>query len=332
MVKGKKFGWLTALGFVLFFGSGILSLCVGSLDFSLSQLFRLFSGQETGAAASILWYARLPRTLACLAAGAALSVSGAVLQSVLSNKLASPGIIGVNAGAGLGVTLCCAAGALSGWSISGGAFLGSFAAMLVIAVFCGCINASKSTVILTGVALNSLLNAASEAVTVLDPDVAALNTEFRVGGFSAVTYSRLLPAAVLIAVALLLLLTLCSQLDVLTLGDETARGLGLAVGRCRLVFLMLSALLAGAAVSFAGLLGFVGLIVPHFVRMITGSGSRQLLTLCILWGGAFVTLCDLAARKLFLPFEMPVGILMAVLGGPVFVLLLVKTKGGHSND
>ncbi len=328
----KKRGWLVPLGLVLFLGSGLLSLCVGSLDFSPVRLMALFLGKEDGAAASILWYSRLPRTLACLLAGAALSVSGAVLQSVLSNKLASPGIIGVNAGAGLGVTLCCAAGALSGWAVSGGAFLGSLAAMLIVAFFCGWVSASKTTVILTGVALNSLLNAASEAVTVLDPDVAALNTEFRVGGFSAVTYSRLLPAGALILFSLLVLLTLSSQLDVLALGDETARGLGLAVGRCRMLFLMLAALLAGAAVSFAGLLGFVGLIVPHFVRLLTGSASRRLLTLCILWGGAFVALCDLAARKLFLPFEMPVGILMAVLGGPVFVLLLVKTKGGHRHD
>ncbi len=328
----KNYRWLVPLSLVLFLGSGLLSLCVGSLDFSPARLTALFLGKEDGAAASILWYSRLPRTLACLLAGAALSASGAVLQLVLSNKLASPGIIGVNAGAGLGVTLCCAAGALSGWAVSGSAFLGSLAAMLIIAFFCGWVSASKTTVILTGVALNSLLNAASEAVTVLDPDVAALNTEFRVGGFSAVTYSRLLPAGVLILFSLLVLLTLCSQLDVLTLGDETARGLGLAVGRYRMLFLMLAALLAGAAVSFAGLLGFVGLIVPHFVRMLTGSGSRRLLTLCILWGGAFVALCDLAARKLFLPFEMPVGILMAVLGGPVFVLLLVKTKGGHRHD
>lgn len=309
--------------------AAILSLCIGSINFTPLQLFRVLQGETGTAAAGILRYARIPRTAACLFAGAALSCAGAVLQNVLANQLASPSIIGVNAGAGLGVTLCCAAGAISGWAVSGAAFVGSLAAVAVIALFSCRTGASRTTVILTGVALNSLLNAAAEAVTVLTPDVASFSTEFRVGGFSAVTYTRLITACILIVLALCLLLTLCSELDVIALGDETARGLGLPVTRYRITFLILSALLAGAAVSFSGLLGFVGLIVPHFVRMLFGNESRRLMLHCIFLGGAFVTLCDLASRCVFQPFELPVGILMSVLGGPAFVFLLVRCKGGH---
>ena len=248
---------------------------------------------------------------------------------MLANQLASPSIIGVNAGAGLGVTVACALGALSGFAVSAAAFLGSLITVLLIALFARSTAVSKTTVILSGVALNSMLNAASESIAVLDPDVAMLTTEFRVGGFSSVSYPRLIPAGIMILLALAVLFTLCNELDVVSLGDETAQSVGLRVGKYRILFLTLSALLAGAAVSFAGLLGFIGLIVPHFVRRLIGNESRRLLPLCAVFGGVFVCLCDLISRLAFAPYELPVGILMAVMGCPVFVLLLLRLKGGH---
>lgn len=305
-----------------------LSLALGNIAFSASELFGFFLGKGDTVGRNILLYSRLPRTVACLFAGAGLSVSGAVLQNVLANKLASPSIIGVNSGAGLGVTVCCACGVLSGIGVSVCAFAGSLFAVLIISLFSSRISASKTTVILGGVALNSILGAASEAITVLNPEAAMLTTEFRVGGFSAVSFTRLIPSAIMIAAALLLLFTLSNELDAVSLGDETARSIGLSVRKYRILFLVISALLAGAAVSFAGLLGFIGLIVPHFVRKLAGNESRRLLPLCTVMGAGFVCLCDLASRLVFAPYELPVGILMAVIGGPVFVALLVRTKGG----
>lgn len=307
-------------------GAVLLSLCLGTVLLSPAQLWN-----PEGLNRSILLYARLPRTLAAFLAGAALAVSGAVLQNVLANPLASPSIIGVNAGAGLGVTVCLAAGVFSGWGISLGAFLGSLLAVGLICLFSYRTGASRSTVILGGVALNSILNALCESITVLDPSVAALSIDFRVGGFSAVSYARLLPAGVLICLALVTLMTLCNELDVLTLGDDTAQSVGLNLRFYRILFLVLAALLAGAAVSFAGLLGFIGLIVPHFVRKIAGSESRRLLPLSAILGGSFVTVCDVAARMLFRPYELPVGVIMAVIGGPAFVLLLTRRKGGRKH-
>lgn len=302
----------------------------GTMTLSLGEMCHaLFSRDFSDAAGNIFLYSRLPRAVASFLAGAALATAGAVLQTVLGNKLASPGIIGVNAGAGLGITICCACGVFSGWMASVSAFLGSLVVVLAIALFSRRSGVSRTTVILTGVAMNSVLNAISESLAVLDTDVAILSTEFRVGGFSAVSYQRLVPAAVLIVAALAVLLTLCNELDVVGLGDETAQGIGLAAGKYRLVFLFACAVLAGAAVSFAGLLGFVGLIVPHVARRLVGTESRRLLPMCLLSGGAFVTACDLAARTLFAPFELPVGILMAVIGGPAFVVLLIRFKGGH---
>lgn len=327
----RKFRLLLWGGLILCLIAALLSLCLGTVNFTLSEAVSALFQKGDKINSNIFRYARLPRTAACLMAGAALSVSGAVLQNVLANSLASPSIIGVNAGAGFGVTLCCAFGMISGWAVSVSAFFGSLITVMILSVFAGRTSASKTTVILGGVALNSMLNAFSESVTVLSPDVAALTTEFRVGGFSSVSVRRLLPASVFIIAALLLLFTLFNELDLLTLGDENAQSLGLSVSKYRIFFLILAALLAGSAVSFSGLLGFVGLIVPHFVRKLVGSESRRLLPLCAVIGSGFITLCDLASRLIFMPYEFPVGILMAVMGGPSFVWLLIRMKGGHRN-
>ncbi len=317
---------------ILFVTSIILSCCIGSAAISLPELMEAVK-QGIGAVetpvARIFWYARLPRTIACALAGAALAVSGAVIQGVLTNQLASPGIIGVNAGAGLAVTVCCALGAFSGWAIAGAAFGGAVTAVLLVALTAQKIGASRTTVILGGVAVNSCLNAASEAISILVPDAGMQAADFRVGGFSNVAYVRLLPAGVFILIGLILLFTLTNELDVISLGEDTAQGLGMPVKKMRTVFLGLSALLAGAAVSFAGLLGFVGLIVPHIARKLVSAENGKLLPFCALLGASFVTLCDLFARTLFTPYEIPVGIIMSFIGGPFFLFLLIHRRGGH---
>lgn len=310
---GKKF----TLGICLLLLSAVLSLCLGAAGWNPEQF--------------ILLYVRLPRTAACLLAGAALSVSGAVIQEVLHNKLASPSIIGVNAGAGLAVTVCCACGAISGWAVAGAAFLGACVSVLLIVAVAEKVGASRTTVILGGVAVNAFLNALSEALTTLIPEIGMMTADFRVGGFGSVSHLRLIPAGVLILLALGAVFLLHNELDVLALGEETAQGLGMDVKKIRTALLVLAAMLAGAAVSFGGLLGFIGLIVPHAVRKLTGSESKYLLPLCAICGAAFVTICDTAARMLFSPFELPVGIVLSVLGGPFFLWLLMKRKGGRSD-
>jgi len=321
--------WVLLLSAVLFFLAAALSLCLGAANLTPSQLLAAISaGPKAGGMSTIFYYVRLPRTAACLLAGAALAVAGAVIQHVLANPLASPSIIGVNAGAGAAVTLCCAVGALSGWAIAGASFLGALAAVTLVSFAAQKTGASRSTVILSGVAVNSILNAFSEGIVQLVPEAGMLSVDFRVGGFSSVAHTRLLPAACLILLALAVSFSLSTQLDVISLGDDTALSLGLPVKKLRLLFLALAAVLCGAAVSFSGLLGFVGLIVPHAARTFVGSESKYLLPLCALGGSAFVAVCDLAARLVFAPFELPVGILLAVMGGPFFLFLLYKSKGG----
>ena len=310
--------------------AALASLCLGAAALTPSQLLQAVLGGTDIVAGRIFWFSRLPRTAACLLAGAALSTAGCVIQNVLCNPLASPNIIGVNAGAGLAVTVCGALGFLSGWAMAGAAFLGAFAAVLAVSFAAKIAGASRTTVILAGVAVNATLGAISDTVTNLFPDAALLGSDFRVGGFGAVVSARLIPAGALILLALGAVILLSNELEVLSLGEDTARSLGMNAGRMRTVFLALAAVLCGGAVSFAGLLGFVGLIVPHAVRRFAGSECRRLLPLCALWGAAFVTVCDLAARLLFRPRELPVGILLSALGGPFFLYILSK-RGGRND-
>ncbi len=327
MVNPGKIRLTFAIAAVIFVAAVYLSLSLGSVLLSPGEMIDAALGRGSGVIAGIFRYVRLPRTIGGMLSGAALAVSGAVLQNILSNSLASPGIIGVNSGAGLGVAVASAAGIASGLGASLGAFIGSMTAAGVVALIAKRSGGAKSTVILCGAALGSVFGAFSEALGVLDDNTALTSADFRVGGFSAVSYTRLIPAAVMIIVSLAILFTLFSELDALSLGDEVSRGIGLRCGVYRVVFLVIAACLASSAVSFAGLLGFVGLIVPHFVRKIAGGEARRLIPLCLLFGGAFVTLCDTAARTLFLPHELPVGIIMSVVGGPLFVVLLVKYRG-----
>lgn len=331
LANNKRIKLLYCIGFLLLLGAAFAGICLGNTVISLSELISAFSkGLSSSADGRIFLYVRLPRTVASLVCGAALAVSGAVIQSVLANRLASPSIIGVNSGAGLAVTLCTAFGIYGGFRFSLFAFCGAFAAVMAVSLLARRIGASRGTLILLGIAVNSLLNAVSDTVVTFIPEVGVMSNDFKVGDFSAVTYSRLLPSAALIAVSLVLLFTLTNELDVLSLGEDSAKSLGMNTALVRTLFLMLAAVLAGCAVSLAGLLSFVGLIVPHAVRRLAGSKSSQLLPLSALFGASFVCLCDTAARTLFSPYEIPVGIIMAFLGAPFFVFILIKGKGGHT--
>mgnify|MGYP003529960505 FL=1 len=331
-LRKNRIVYIYAISLAVLLLSVILGILLGSTKISLSDMLgAIVRGDYQSPEARILLYVRLPRVLGSLICGMALAVSGAVIQGVLANRLASPSIIGVNAGAGLAVTLCSAFGIIGGWQLSLFSFLGAFFAVMIVSIGAKKWGASRGTVILLGVALNAFLGAISDTVKTFIPEVSIISNDFRVGDFSAVTYAKVIPAAVAIIVAVIVLQTFASDLDVLTLGDENAKGLGLNTGVMRIVFLMLSALLAGAAVSVCGLLSFVGLLVPHAVRRIATSEAKHLVPLSALFGAGFVTLCDTLARVVFAPYELPVGIIMAFLGAPFFIFILIKGKGGRRN-
>ena len=316
--------------FLLLLAAGAASMCLGASGLSPRELLEAVREGADSPAARILLYIRLPRTLAALLSGAALAVSGVILQGVLLNPLASPNIVGVNAGAGFATLLCACFFPAAAAFLPVAAFLGALAASLLILLLAGRMGASRLTVVLAGVAVNAILSAGTDLVTTLESEATLGMSAFMVGGFSGVSAARVYTAAAYIFPALLLALLTAHRLDILGLGDEVAQSVGLRVRRARVGQLMLASVLAGAAISFSGLLGFVGLIVPHALRRLVGGENRTLLPLSMLGGALFVLVCDTIARTAFAPYEVPVGILLALLGGPFFLwLLLRQRKGGR---
>ena len=296
---------------------GLISLMFGAAFLSMEEIF---GGHD------IVRYIRIPRMLAAVFAGAGLAGAGVILQTLLANPLAGPNIIGVNSGAGFFAILCCLLFPLAPGLQPVFAFAGSLIAVLLIYGLSRKTGASKVAILLAGVILNSLFNAATEALYTFFPDVLTNVASFRTGGLSSVQTRVLYPAILLILVTILLIWKRANALEILSLGDETAHTLGLPVKKNRFFFLICAACMAGAAVSFAGLIGFLGLIVPHAVRSLVGSETRYLFPLSVLWGAIFMVICDTFARCAFAPFELSVGIVLSIIGAPIFIWILLSKK------
>lgn len=325
----NKYFLLAGFG-ILLIGAIVISLLVGSVKMPPGVVFDALTGRDRESTLSrIILYSRLPRTCAAFLAGAALAVAGVIIQTVLNNPLASPSIIGVNSSAGFAVAFVCAFWPAAQRYTPFIAFAGALAGVLLVMALSQSTVAARITVVLAGVAISNLFSAGIDAIITLVPDALNSVSDFRVGGFTGVTMSQLGPAAAIIAISLVTVFSLAHQLDILALGTDTAKSLGLAVGRMRVVFLVLAAALAGAAVSFCGLIGFVGLIVPHAMRRIVGEDNGILLVASAMGGAFFVLICDLIARVLFAPFEIPVGIVLSFAGAPFFLWLLFKQRGGR---
>lgn len=308
----------TALGFML-----------GASSVSLPELVAwAMGGDVTDAARNILENVRTPRVLAALLAGAALATSGALIQASLDNPLASPNVIGVNSGAGLFVLLAAAFAPGALWLTPLAAFAGALVTALIIFALSLGTGISRLTVVLAGIAITTVFGAGMNTILIVDPDAYLGSSTFLVGGLSGVLMRDLGWPALYIVAGVVLAIAGASKLNILALGDEAAHGLGLNVRGVRLGMLAVAAVLAGAAVSFAGLLGFVGLVVPHLVRFFVGHDNRWVVPVAALAGAAFVVGCDLLARVMFAPYELPVGILMAFIGGPFFIYLILKNRGG----
>ena len=323
---------LLAAAVVLVGAAGVL---VGSSDVGLAEIWGLLTGGEVGdAARAIVVNIRLPRVLAALLAGGALAVSGAIIQNVLDNPLASPNIIGVNSGAGLCVLLCSSLVPGAAALLPAAAFAGAVVTALAVLAIASFAGSSRLTLVLVGVAMSTILGAGMNTVLIIDPDAYVGASSFLVGGLSSVRMDDLVWPAVYIGAGMLCALAGLRALDVMAMGVGFSRGVGMNVGLCRAALMAVAALLAGAAVSFAGLVGFVGLVVPHMVRFAVGNSARALVPVSALAGAGVLCLCDILARTLFAPYELPVGILMSFVGGPFFIWLVWRggRSGGRASD
>lgn len=305
----------------------LLSFCLGTTNYSPATVLDvLANGDSSSKAYRIIMFVRLPRILAALLAGSALAVSGGIIQAVLNNPLASPNIIGVNSGAGLAVLLVAALLPAHHGLLPLAAFGGAIITALLILFMSLGPKSSRLTIILIGIAISSMFTAGMNTIMLVYPDAYIGSAAFLVGGLASVTADALAMPAVYIVIGLLAAFLLRNDMNIIALGKDTARSLGMNVLLYQFMLMIVAALLAGAAVSFAGLLGFVGLIIPHAVRFLLGNDNRYVIPASAAAGIAFVVLCDMLARILFLPYEIPVGILMSFIGGPFFIFLIFRTR------
>lgn len=304
-----------------------LNLSLGGSRVSLSNLWQAFLNPGSDShAAQILYLLRLPRIAACILCGGALACSGLLIQTVLHSPLASPGIIGVNAGAGFSVVLVAFLFPAAFWPKIAAAFLGALLTVLLVYAIAKKSAASKVTIVLAGVAVSSLLTAMSDALITINPAAVMDRSSFAMGGFSAIGSRQILLTAPFILLSFVAALFLARHLEVLSMGDEVALSLGVRVSLMRFLALFCAALLAASAVSIGGLIGFVGLIAPHIARLLFKSRFLKLLLFSFWFGALLVLICDLIARRLFLPYELPTGIVLAFVGAPFFLFLLLTRR------
>jgi iron complex transport system permease protein len=326
--RARLVGVLLALG-ALLCGAGLVGLALGPSEIPLGEVVRVLLAGDApaGAAADIVWRIRMPRTALAALVGACLSVAGVVFQALLRNPLADPFILGVSGGAALGgITMLSFAGVLGlGYAaVPPAAFAGAVLATVLLYLVAGSGGrVSATNLLLTGVVFNAFASAA--IVFLASAGGLAEGTRiylWLIGNLSAARIDVAWWLVAFLAIGLSCAIALSRSLNLLALGEEAAEQLGVAVARHQRILLLATSLMVGAAVSVAGLVGFVGLIIPHLLRLVLGPDHRLLVPASALGGAAFLVLCDTCARTILGGRELPVGAVTAVAGGPLFLFLL----------
>lgn len=294
----------------------------GTAEVSIARIFEVILNDDGSTERMIIWNIRLPRMILAVLVGINLALSGSILQGVMKNPLADPGIIGISSGAGLFGIFVIIVLPQHIKLVPIAAFAGAMIAALIIYSLAWKGGIQPTRIILAGVAVSALFGAGISATLVFYSDRVHGALTFMNGSLSARSWpdvQMILPYTI---VGLILSIVLHEKLNILILGDDVARGLGLNVELTRFGFTALAALLAASAVSVVGLLGFVGLIVPHSIRLLIGNDYKYLFPASALLGGVLLTFSDTFARTILSPTEIPVGIVMAILGVPFFLFLL----------
>ena len=336
--------WLNIIILILVMLAGmIFSVSVGSANLSMWDSLRLFINKlplvgdlidvsDIGATYEIIvWKVRMPRIVLSALVGGALAVVGGVFQGVFGNSLADPHILGVSSGAALGATI----GMLSGVTVSflslGTVGICAFIGALLTVFFVYHLakvggEISTTNMLLTGTATSTMLSAIISLLMTFNEEQVDKVYMWTLGSFSAATWEKVKFLAVMIAVGTILLFAFAQKINVMMMGEEEAKSLGVDTVKVRRIIILISSFLVASAVSVSGIIGFVGLIIPHSVRMLTGSNNKSLLPYSFLGGATFLMLCDTASRTIAAPTEIPVGIITSVFGAPFFIFLILRSR------
>ncbi len=302
--------------------SVLICVGVGTVGFPIREVWRALFIEDGSSSRLLIWNLRFPRILTGGLVGVCLSLSGCILQGVMRNTMASPSTIGVTAGASFTGYLTLAVFPSRAYLLPVGAIVGAFAATMLIYVLAWQRGVSPVKIILSGMAVSALFGAFNDMVKTLFPDALSNTAGFLVGGLNGTDWESFLRVLPYAAAGLLICFLLPGKMNVLMLGDETANTLGLHTEGFRFLLIAVSSLLAGAAISAAGLISFVGLIVPHTARLLVGSDYRFLFPASAFLGFLLVVVCDTVGRIIMPPGEVPVSILLSCLGAPFFLWLL----------
>lgn len=331
----------------LLVGASMISLVTGAVNFSYQDLFSVFGGAKTDKtelARSIIFDLRLPRTVLCALVGAILGLCGACLQGLFRNPLADPGIIGVSAGAGLGAAVAIvllpsiqakisyALGIDTSWltlsSTSIFAFVGGLlSTLLVFKIGQTSYGTNVGIMLLSGVALGSLAFAALGFLQFISTDAQLRDMSmWQLGSLASANVNSLWVCLIAICVMLFVLIRQANGLNALLLGEAEARHLGIEVESLKRKIVIVCAFGVGLSVAVAGMIGFIGLVVPHICRTLLGPDHKKLLPMSALMGAIILLLADLFARQVAAPAEIPIGIVTALLGAPFFIILLIRSR------
>lgn len=332
----RRLLWLVLV--VSLIATALGSVAVGQYPLAVGDLPGLLAQGPTGhdgMDAQVLWQIRLPRLVLGLLVGAALGVGGALMQAVFANPLAEPSVIGVTAGAGLGAAVVIVLGTdiLGATTVPAAAFVAGLVTTAIVyqlARFGGTI--SVVNLILVGIAVNAIAGAAISFLVFLAPTTSREQIIFwQMGTLSGAQWAHIGVVGILTAIGLVGAALIVRKLDLLALGDRAATHVGVDVTRLRAIAIVLAMLLTAAAVSYAGLIGFVGLVIPHIIRTVVGPANAVLVPASALGGAVLIGAGDIGARTLISFADLPIGIFTALVGGPTFFLLLrhMMRKGAH---
>lgn len=334
--------------FALLIFSILYAVTVGSAELSVKEVYEIIffkffgigdpAALSAGAIHDIVWYIRLPRIILGVAVGMGLSVVGVVMQAIVKNPLADPYVLGISSGASLGATLSIllGVGTFGASSVGVCAFAGALIASFTVIWIAGIGGRITSTkLVLAGVAMSSLCSAFSNLIvyTANDSNRFMTVTFWLMGSLASAKWESDAVIMAVVVIAVLFFITQSRILNLMLLGDDTAVTLGTNLQSYRIVYLIVASIMVGFVVYASGVIGFVGLIIPHFIRGLFGVDHKRLIPLSALAGGVFLVWADVVARTILPRTELPIGILISVVGAPIFILLLVRKTysfGGKS--
>ncbi len=311
------------------------AVTIGPAELGLRDVYAVFAQhlwhsdrEVTMIEDGIVWELRLPRALLAAICGAGLAICGAILQSLMRNPLADPFMLGISSGASTGAVLVVVTGLGGALSLSGGAFAGALTAFGLVLALAAVAGGGQDRVVLAGVAGTQLFSAATAFVVFSSADAQQTRGVlfWLLGSLGGANWDQVALCGAICALGLVICWTQSDALDAFAFGLDAAASLGVAVMRVRMLLLATTALLTAVLVSAAGAIGFVGLVLPHAARMIVGPAHRRLLLVTALTGAVFLVWVDTAARTVFAPQELPVGVVTALIGVPVFALILARRR------